>query len=159
MSLLPLLIYTDGSCIPQSDKVNRRAGIGVWFDMGHPDNLSEPLPGEKQTSARAELYAVVRALEKAEKYVGRPIVLHSDSAYAVLEVQRILNPKAHKKIEGERLNGDLIKRLDRLITLRKAGTRILKVRGHSGHFGNGEADKLANAAGRAAYALSKRILH
>jgi ribonuclease HI len=153
MSRPLLVVDTDGSCIDQANIVRRMAGIGVFFGHEHKHNVSEPLLGDKQTSARAELAAVVRALEQAEKIDGaRPLLIRCDNKYAILETNRILEPKKHKAIHGERLNGDLLKQLARLIMLRKAPVTIEWVQGHSGAQGNESADGLARWAAEAAYA-------
>jgi ribonuclease HI len=148
----PFHVYTDGSCIHQSDIVRRMAGIGVYFPTHNVHNISAPLPGEKQTSARAELVAVVRALEKAEAIDGlRPLVIHSDNTYALLETNRILAPHKHKVIKGVRENADVLKELARLLLVRKAEVTTVKVKAHSGNPDNDAADKLAEHAARAAF--------
>ena len=53
--------WTDGSAVESKDTVNRRAGWGVKFDDGHV--IGGPLDGRNQTVYRAELRAVVAALE------------------------------------------------------------------------------------------------
>ena len=144
--------YCDGACKHQADAVRRMAGIGVWFGHEHPHNVSEPLLGDKQTSARAELAAIVRTIEQAEKIDGvLPLTIFSDSSYAVLELNRILHPRDLKVIKGERLNGDLLKALARLVLVRKAPVRVVKVKGHSTDAGNRAADQLASAAAERAY--------
>ncbi len=50
----PVIVYADGSCFGNG-KEGARAGIGVYFGDGDPRNVSEPLPGDKQTNQRAEL--------------------------------------------------------------------------------------------------------
>lgn len=142
-----LLVWTDGSCINQSNAVLRRAGVGVWFGREHKLNVSEPLLGEWQTAQRAELVAVVRALEQWRSEPTRPLVIHSDSAYAVLEVDRLLRPRMHKQISGERVNGDVLKTLGQLLLVRKADVQIVKV----GRAANKNADGLARAASNKAY--------
>jgi ribonuclease HI len=144
--------YTDGSCVHQSEPARRMAGVGVWFADGHEHNVSEPLPGDKQTSARAELVAIVRALEQAELIDGSlPLVVRSDSSYAVLEMQRILYPDKHRAIRGERPNGDVLARLKAAVRARHAPVRIEKVDGHSDDPGNDGADLLARRAAQYAY--------
>lgn len=136
------------------------AGVGVFFALDHKHNVSEPLAGDKQTSARAELAAVVRALEQAEKIDGTlPLLIRSDNKYAILETNRILRPKEHAVIRGERLNGDLLKQLARLLLLRKASVKIEWVKGHSGAEGNESADGLARRAAEAAFVRRHGSLH
>lgn len=144
-------IYIDGSCIPQHDIVRRRAGIGISLGLNHRLNVSEALPGEKQTSARAELAAAVRALQIwSSHFPLHELHLYSDNSYALLEVNRVLRPKDHKKINGERENGDYIKRLQALLNVRKAEVQTHKVKAHSGDVLNDDADSLAKAAARKA---------
>lgn len=154
--LSAICVYIDGSCIPQADIVRRRAGIGVSFGIGHALNVSEPLFGPKQTSARAELAAAVRAIRIwRRKFPTQDLRLYSDNQYALLEVNRILWPKAHKQINGERDNGDLIKELGALLNTRTAEVVTVKVKGHSGDVLNDDADRLAKAAARRAYEQSQ----
>ena len=150
-----LHVFTDGSCINQADVTSRSAGIGVAFGPKHASNLSEPLPGELQHSARAELYAVLRALQLAkqmEKEAVRPLVIHCDSTYAVLEMNRILHPNKHKKIAGERKNGDLISQMSRTVLLFKGTIRVVHIRREQ----NKVADELARTAAQKAYEQMKR---
>lgn len=144
-------IYIDGSCIPQHDIIRRRAGIGVALGLNHRLNVSEALPGEKQTSARAELAAAVRALQIwSSHFPLHELHLYSDNSYALLEVNRVLRPKDHKKINGERDNGDYIRRLQALLNVRKAEVYTHKVKAHSDDVMNDHADALAKAAARKA---------
>ena len=140
-------IYIDGSCIPQHDIVRRRAGIGVSLGLNHKLNVSEALVGDKQTSARAEIAAAVRALQIwSQHFPLHELHLYSDNAYALLEVNRVLRPKEHKKLAADAANLDLIKRLQALLNVRKAEVRTHKVKAHSGDVLNDDADRLAKAA-------------
>ncbi|KAK5126159.1 hypothetical protein LTR08_005022 [Meristemomyces frigidus] len=76
----PIRIYTDGSTLANG-QAHAIAGVGVYFGPRHKDNLSEHLPGTKQTNQRAELTAILRALEVAPR--DRKIILASDSNYAI----------------------------------------------------------------------------
>ncbi len=49
-----LIVYTDGACTGNG-KANPIAGVGAYFGPNDPRNISELLPGEKQTNQRAEL--------------------------------------------------------------------------------------------------------
>lgn len=151
-----IAVYIDGSCIPQADKARRRAGIGVSFGIGHELNVSEPLLGPKQTSARAELAAAVRAIRVwRRKFPTQTLRLHSDNTYALLEVNRILRPKDHKQIGGARENGDLIKELGALLNTRIGNVHTVKVKAHSNNALNDDADRLAKRAAQRAYERSQ----
>jgi ribonuclease HI len=80
VSSAPIRIYTDGSSL-SNGKANAWGGVGVYFGPADGRNISEPLPGAKQTNQRAELAAMARALEVAPK--DRKIVIVSDSKYAI----------------------------------------------------------------------------
>ena len=159
----PLAVHTDGSCINQHDKVARMAGVGVFFGQGNPHNVSLPLLGAKQTNARAELEAMVLALELANKhYPLRPLAVYSDCSYVILEGQRVLdfatkkNTDYFKKDTSRRLNGDILMRLERAVLTRKTSLQFHKVKAHSGNYGNEAANDLAQRAARAAYSRSKQ---
>lgn len=144
-------IYIDGSCIPQHDIIRRRAGIGVVLGLNHRLNVSEALPGEKQTSARAELAAAVRALQIwSTHFPLHELHVYSDNSYALLEINRVLRPKDHKKLAANPPNIDLIKRLQALLNVRKAEVYTHKVEAHSGDAMNDHADALAKVAARKA---------
>jgi ribonuclease HI len=49
-----LVIYTDGSSL-SNGKVGSQAGVGVFFGVDDPRNVSERLNSEPQTNQRAEL--------------------------------------------------------------------------------------------------------
>lgn len=53
-----VVVFTDGSCF-NGGQADARAGIGIYWGKGSwasDLNASEPLPGELQTSNRAELF-------------------------------------------------------------------------------------------------------
>lgn len=55
-------VFTDGSCIGNGRK-NSRGGVAVVFPK-HPEcNHSEALQGMKATNNRAELLAIIRAIQ------------------------------------------------------------------------------------------------
>ena len=56
-----LVIYTDGSA-RGNGKVGSQAGLGVFFGVNDPRNLSERLQGE-QTNQRAEIMVSGHALD------------------------------------------------------------------------------------------------
>jgi ribonuclease HI len=56
-------IYTDGAC-SSNGTATGRAGIGIFHATNDPRNISARLPGPHQTNQRAELFAVLKALEQ-----------------------------------------------------------------------------------------------
>lgn len=76
----PVRIYTDGSSLGNG-QAGANAGVGVWFGPLDRRNVSEPLNGTKQTNQRAELTAVLRALEVGPK--DRRLDIVTDSNYAI----------------------------------------------------------------------------
>ncbi|RMY04340.1 hypothetical protein D0868_06994 [Hortaea werneckii] len=77
----PIRIYTDGSSLSNGRGDSAMAGVGVFFGPMDTRNISEGLEGSKQTNQRAELTAILRALEVAPK--DRKVIILSDSNYAI----------------------------------------------------------------------------
>lgn len=151
-------IYTDGSCT-NNGKPNARAGWGAVLTNPEGDALeiAGPVPeSQPQTNGRAELLALVEALERCAKPV--PIILYTDSQYIANACNGWLADwkargwrKADKK-PPEHL--DLWQRLDQ--QLQDKDVSVHWVKAHSGTLGNERADALANL-GAAGKTLSKRI--
>ncbi|KAK5737035.1 hypothetical protein LTR17_006996 [Elasticomyces elasticus] len=78
--LAPIRIYTDGSSLANG-RAEAVGGVGVYFGPGNKLNISEGLPGSKQTNQRAELTAVLRALEVSPK--DRRLEILTDSKYSI----------------------------------------------------------------------------
>ncbi|KAF4556765.1 Caulimovirus viroplasmin-like protein [Elsinoe fawcettii] len=75
-----LRIWTDGSSRGNGTE-HAIAGVGVYFGPGDKRNIAEPLAGPRQTNQRAELTAILRALELSPR--DRPVTILSDSNYAI----------------------------------------------------------------------------
>ncbi|KAJ4528950.1 hypothetical protein HRR83_009004 [Exophiala dermatitidis] len=142
-----LRIYTDGSSL-RNGQAGARAGVGVYFGPQDPKNVSEALKGSKQTNQRAELTAILRALDIAPRH--RDVTIYTDSKYAIDCVtnwyrnwQRNgwLNAKG-KAVENKDLVVDIRDRIDERDELKKA-TFFVWVKGHQDNAGNIAADKLA----------------
>ncbi|KAK4990793.1 hypothetical protein LTR50_002329 [Elasticomyces elasticus] len=73
-------IYTDGSSLGNGQN-GAVAGVGVFFGPGDRRNVSAPLVGSRQTNQRAELTAIMKALELAPR--DRPVTIYSDSSYSI----------------------------------------------------------------------------
>lgn len=159
-----IIIYTDGSC-RGNGREDPQAGIGVFFGYNHPLNLSERLPGSTQTNQRAEIFAVIRALEvlaidETNKNIEKlPLIeIRTDSKYVVNAVNDWI-PKwlTNDYKNNTVLNKDLFERLVGILGSRntKVGMQtgngerrqqailFVHVRGHSSEEGNDMADKLA----------------
>jgi ribonuclease HI len=144
------IIYTDGAC-PSNGLNNSRAGIGIFFSPSSPHNISRRLPGPQQTNQRAELFAVLKALEflHIHKTPG-VVVIMTDSKYVISALTvwaQKWEREGWKSVTGtDVVSKDLFKRArDLLGSLRADGVFVhfKHVRGHSGLWGNEEADRLA----------------
>ncbi|KAJ9641897.1 hypothetical protein H2199_005111 [Coniosporium tulheliwenetii] len=142
-----LRIYTDGSSLGNG-KNGAVAGVGVFFGPGDKRNVSEPLPGPRQTNQRAELTAIARALDIAP--LTRPVTIYSDSKYAIQCVTEwFVNWRKNNWINSSRKpveNKDLIEPLINKIEERRmcgADTKFEWCKGHAEDPGNVAADALA----------------
>jgi len=135
-------IYTDGA-VSNNKRGHKhaRGGIGVYF--GHkndPRNISELFQEGDVTNQRAEVWALVKALEVIRNEIDldeTKVIIYSDSMYAINVITRQWNAKD---------NLDLIRVAWKLI---QPGIVIKHIRAHSGKkdvhsIGNAWADKLAN---------------
>jgi ribonuclease HI len=112
----PLCIFTDGAC-SSNGKSGARGGVGVYFGKNNPRNISEPLKGSYQTNNRAELTAIIRALDvcvNEPKAMMKPgVKIFSDSKYCIDGATKWMKGwerKAWKKSDGSGvLNCDLWK--------------------------------------------------
>ncbi|KAI9439523.1 ribonuclease H-like domain-containing protein, partial [Lactarius indigo] len=143
------VVYTDGAC-SRNGQAGSVGGIGVWWGPGDPRNISERCPGSRQTNNRAELIAIIRALETAPT-TSTYLVIKSDSKYAMRCIHEWL-PKWREKKKFRTLQGtpvknaELILYAEALISWREKAGQAVELRhvpGHAGDVGNEGADKLA----------------
>ncbi|KAJ2412390.1 hypothetical protein H4218_005834 [Coemansia sp. IMI 209128] len=142
-----IVVYTDGASA-NNGKRSARAGVGVYFGTGDPRNISEPLAGPRQTNQRAELMAVLQAIEAvASSGATKTLVICTDSMYTINCVSVWHYKWANSgwvNSQGQQVNNqDLIRGiLDRMKAYR-GSIQFIHVRGHSGIHGNEQADLLA----------------
>jgi ribonuclease HI len=139
-----LQVWTDGSSFGNGS-IHARAGIGVFWGDNDTRNLSERLPGD-QTNNRAEIYAVIRALELC-KDPEKMLEIMTDSMYVINAFECwckkwekngwITTRKEPVK------NKELFLRMNELVKARSGQVKMVFVRGHSGNYGNKQADHLA----------------
>jgi ribonuclease HI len=85
-----VIIYTDGASKHQDERRISRAGCGVYLGNHNPLNLSFRLPGVWQTAYRAELRALVHAVEIAQ-VVGFSFHVKLDNMAVVDNANDIIN--------------------------------------------------------------------
>ena len=77
-----LIIFTDGACI-NNGKQNAKAGYGIHFPNNELNDISEHFIKSPITNQRAELYAILIALEKIINIDNKNIELYTDSQYSI----------------------------------------------------------------------------
>jgi ribonuclease HI len=145
-------VYTDGACLNNQDSSLASAGIGAYFGKGDPRNLSESLPGSKQTNQRAELWAAIRALQVTKIFAApgstahTTVRIYSDSQYVIKGITEYIRAWKRNCWQNSKRrpvdNQDLWKQLDALVDEFRE-VRWTHVKGHSGNEGNEAADRLA----------------
>ena len=98
--------WIDGSALEQGARDQEvKAGAGGHSPQLHFASIefSEPLPGPVQTNNRAELYALVRLLERAPQQV--PLHVHSDSLWVLERAKAIrqLGERGFRNGSGKKL--------------------------------------------------------
>ncbi|OTF73327.1 hypothetical protein BLA29_001180 [Euroglyphus maynei] len=138
------IVYTDGACM-NNGKRNAKAGIGVFWAIDHPDNITRRIDG-RQTNNRAEIEAAIVAIQIALKNNYRTLNIYTDSKFMITSMTEWL-PKW--KRNGWKLStGETVKNKQDFLRLDEELNKMdrliwTKVRAHSGDFGNEMADKLA----------------
>ncbi|KAJ5653193.1 Ribosomal protein L9/RNase H1N-terminal [Penicillium lividum] len=142
-----LRIYTDGSSLRNGTPL-ASAGVGVFFGPGDSRNVSEPLKGSRQTNQRAELTAILRAIDIAPRH--RDVTIFTDSRYAIDCVtvwfvnwrRNNWMTKDKKPVENKDLVESILVKIEEREEL-KVKTLFQWIKGHSQDPGNEAADRLA----------------
>ncbi|KAI1325593.1 ribonuclease H [Xylariaceae sp. FL0255] len=142
-------VYTDGAC-SNNGRNNPVAGIGVYWGEGDERNVSERLEGDIQTNNRAELTAILRAIEGVEK--SQAIRIYTDSKLSIDSITIWYKKwqehgETWKTSTGQDVvNQDVMKIIRaKMVEREELGTKTLfqYVKGHADDPGNIAADKLA----------------
>jgi len=143
-----LVVHTDGAC-PNNGKHGARAGIGVWYGPEDSRNISEVCPGES-TNNRAELFAIIRALQEVPRNSVEELIIKTDSKYCIGcfgQWHKTWERNGWKTSKGEPVgNLGMIRLALAMLSLRSmegGKVEFVHVRGHSGDLGNEGADYLA----------------
>ena len=94
------MAWTDGACVCNQDARFRKADCGVFFGNNDDRNCSFTLPGREQTNNRAELLAVIAAMQVHDGNFE----IRSDSEYVVRIATSRTRGETQKCNEG---NADL----------------------------------------------------
>lgn len=116
-------------------------------------NISETLPGTRQTNQRAELTAIQRALESVPR--NRDVAIITDSRYAIDCVttwyinwrKNGWKTSAGKAVENKDLVENVLSKIEERNRL-KVQTLFEWIKGHANNPGNVAADKLAVGGAR-----------
>jgi len=149
----PIKVYTDGSS-RRNGQIGAVAGVGVYFGDYDPRNVSEALEGTPQTNQRAELTAILRALQIVLKTQSLEIITDSNYSINCSTVwYKTWEKNGWKNTAGgDVLNKDLVLSIRKLINERDAtgaSTEFTWIKGHDNDPGNEAADKLAVAGAMA----------
>ena len=139
-------VYTDGGC-SNNGKRNAVSGIGIFFGVGDPRNVSKRIEG-KQTNNTAELTAILEAYVLIEPDLDKRITIVSDSEYAIRCVTSY-GDKCEKQGWPEIPNRVLVKRVYELY--KDTHVQFIHVDAHTNRMdahsvGNRYADALATDA-------------
>jgi len=152
----PLVVYTDGCCL-NNGYSGAQGGIGVWWGSegeAEDGELAERLPGHPQTNNRAELWAIIRAIETCP-YPGMRLEIRTDSKYAIGCASVWIHKwrgNGFTNCKGyDVANKDLIVRLSDALLDRRARVTFVHVEGHGDDDGNDAADTLARDAANGCY--------
>ncbi|KAF6205528.1 hypothetical protein GE061_019701 [Apolygus lucorum] len=137
-------VFTDGAC-SSNGKQGAKAGIGVWFNEGHPLNVSAPVKGPP-TNNTAEIQAARVAITQAAKAGIKRLSVHTDSKFVIDSITKWIH--RWKKNDWKLSTGGNVKNKTELVKLDDAIQLVeivewVHVRGHMGVVGNEKADFLA----------------
>ena len=126
-------IFTDGSCVQQHCSIQRYAAWSCLIAGDDPHccaplwERAGPLPGLVQSAYRAEVFAVIQALEVGQ-VLGRPIHVWTDCQAVVVQTRAIVQGR---QVSPNHAHADLWTQVQQLATNgRIPALRITKVSSH-----------------------------
>ncbi len=128
-----IVVYTDGACTGNPGPMGIGAVILDEKNSAAPRREVSEYLGEG-TNNIAELTAILRALELCPH--DRPVLVHSDSSYALGLLGKGWKAKANQELVAEL----------RKVAAKFEDLRLIKVAGHAGVPENERCDELARAA-------------
>ncbi|KAI4290725.1 MAG: hypothetical protein L6R35_000032 [Caloplaca aegaea] len=149
-----LRIHTDGSAL-NNGGAEAFAGVGVYFGPADKRNISETLPGPRQTNQRAELTAILRAMEIVPRNLNVSIITDSKYGIDCVTVWHInwrkngWKTSAGKAVENRDLVENILAKIEERESLGTL-TAFEWIKGHNNNAGNVEADRLAQEGARKA---------
>uniref|UniRef100_A0A182WQW2 Ribonuclease H1 n=1 Tax=Anopheles minimus TaxID=112268 RepID=A0A182WQW2_9DIPT len=138
-------VYTDGSC-EGNGTVHAAAGVGVYFDEGHPLNTSKPVSG-RATNNCGEIQAASLAIRLAHEQGVRQLTINTDSKFLIDSITKWV-PGWKKRGWTLASGGPVKNKTDFMELEQELGRDGMKVRwnhvdAHCGILGNERADQLA----------------
>jgi ribonuclease HI len=112
----------------------------VWFGHNDPRNSATRIPGEAQSNQVGEIAAIIIAASAVSPY--QPLKIITDSKYVIEGLTEHLGKWEDDGWIGIK-NAKFFKKAAYLLRHRRAKTKFLWTKGHSGNEGNEESDRLA----------------
>ena len=140
-----IYLYVDGGVRNNQAESNIGSYAAILIYNGHEKEVS--MGFRNVTNNQMEIKAVIAGLKEMKRY-DLPVEVYSDSAYVVNSIN-------NKWVDGWAKNG-WVKKDGKAVKNQELWTELfellkefddvtlIKVRGHSGHFGNERADELVN---------------
>jgi ribonuclease HI len=129
---MSIIIFTDGSCIAGTDK----CGYGIHFPNKEYEDISKKFNRLPQTSQRAELYAIYKAINKiSKKDKNMDMHIFTDSEYSIksitLWIKKWKQNNWKTANNKDVLNQDIIKNIDNIINEHIGKIEFTHVRSHT----------------------------
>lgn len=143
-------VYTDGGC-SNNGTGNAIAGIGIYFGIDDPRNVSKQIKG-KQTNNAAELSAIIETYSIIQEDIvnGKKIAIVSDSEYAIKCITSYGEKCAKNHWNVDIPNKELVRTAYDMYK-DKDNIQFIHIKAHTNRkdihsIGNDHADKLATMA-------------